>query len=45
MPHLRVQLGMFVYELAKIFCSDLMEFIAFCSEVVAVSLSFFFPAG
>ena len=33
MTHSRVQLEMFVYELAKMFCSDWLEFSAFCSEV------------
>lgn len=40
MPHLRVHPEMFVHELAKIFCSDWLEFSAFCSEV-SVSLVFF----
>lgn len=34
MAHLRVQLDMFVYELTKVFCSDWLEFSAFCSEVL-----------
>lgn len=41
MPHLTVQLEMFLFEFAKRFCSDWLAFSAFCSKVLLCLLFFF----